>query len=65
MKANQKLNMVTTVNKFIKENVNKNKNKQIIEMIEKDIFATDVYTLGYQLESKANLDYTQNMIIIK
>ena len=32
-------------------------------MLDIDIFATDVYTLGYEYESKANLDFTNNMII--
>ena len=33
-------------------------------MMEKDILATNVYTLGYQVPSyrKANLDYTNQMI---
>lgn len=51
--------MVTSVKKF----VDQNKNKQLAEMLDIDIFATDVYTLGYEYESKANLDFTNNMII--
>ena len=51
--------MVTSVKKF----VDQNKNKQLTEMLDIDIFATDVYTLGYEYESKANLDFTNNMII--
>ena len=31
-------------------------------MIEKDIFATNVYTLGYQTDSLANLDFTKKII---
>ena len=34
-------------------------------MINKDIWATDVYTLGFEYESKANLDYTHKLIIKK
>lgn len=56
---NPKVNMVTSVKKF----VDQNKNKQLAEMLDIDIFATDVYTLGYEYESKANLDFTNNMII--
>ena len=56
---NPKINMVTSVKKF----VDQNKNKQLAEMLDIDIFATDVYTLGYEYESKANLDFTNNMII--
>ena len=44
-------------------NAPENKNKQLAEMLDIDIFATDVYTLGYEYESKANLDFTNNMII--
>ena len=56
---NSKVNMITSVKKF----VDQNKNKQLAEMLDIDIFATDVYTLGYEYESKANLDFTNNMII--
>lgn len=56
---NPKINMITSVKKF----VDQNKNKQLAEMLDIDIFATDVYTLGYEYESKANLDFTNNMII--
>ena len=56
---NPKVNMVTSVKKF----VDQNKNKQLAEILDIDIFATDVYTLGYEYESKANLDFTNNMII--
>ena len=31
-------------------------------MMNKDIWATDVYTLGFEYESKANLDYTHKLI---
>ena len=31
-------------------------------MMEKDIWATNVYTLGFEYESKANLDYTHKLI---
>ena len=33
-------------------------------MISKDIFATNVYTLGYKTESLSNLDYTHKVIEI-
>lgn len=58
---NPKINMITSVKKYIDQN----KNKQLAEMLDLDIFATDVYTLGYDYESKANLDFTNNMIITK
>ena len=39
--------------------------KNLISMLEKDIFATNIYTLGFEYESKANLDYTKKVIEIK
>ena len=61
-KRNSKINMITSVKKFIEKN-NKPSNRTIMQMLQKDIFATDVYTLGFDFESKANLDFTNNMII--
>lgn len=59
-KINPRINMITSVKKFMDENMNKN----LKEMMEKDIFATDVYTLGYEYSSWANLDYTNKIIIV-
>ena len=59
-KINPKIQMVTSVKKYM----DSNNNKILKEMIEKDILATNIYTLGYDGESVANLDYTNNMIII-
>lgn len=56
---NPKINMVTSVKKYMDQN----KNKQLTEMLNTDIFSTDVYTLGYEYESKANLDFTNKIII--
>ena len=61
-KRNPKINMITSVKKFIEKN-NKPSNRTIMQMLQKDIFATDVYTLGFDFESKVNLDFTNNMII--
>ena len=58
-RRNPKLNIITSLKKYM----NQNQNKVLAEMLEKDIFATDVYTLGYIGDSKANLDFTNNMII--
>ena len=60
-RRNPKLNIITSLKKYMDQN--QNKNKVLAEMLEKDIFATNVYTLGYIGESKANLDFTNNMII--
>jgi len=57
---NRKINIITSVKKFEDVNINKN----LKEMLEKDIFATNVYTLGYEYNSYANLDYTSKLIII-
>ena len=57
---NPKIQMVTSVKKYMDQNPN----KVLKEMLEKDIFATNVYTLGYEESSWANLDYTNKMIIL-
>ena len=57
-KKNRKLELVSSVKKFM----DKGPNKNLKLMMEKDIWATNVYTLGYEYESKANLDYTQKLI---
>lgn len=59
-KANPKINIVTSVKKYMGDNNNKN----LKEMLQKDIFATNVYTLGYEKDSWANLDYTNKIIIL-
>lgn len=56
--ANSKLSLITSVKKF--EESNKNKNLQV--MLAKDIWATDIYTLGYEFDSWAGLDYTKRLI---
>ena len=57
---NPRINMVTSVKKYMDQPINKN----LREMLEKDIFATNVYTLAYEEDSWSNLDYTNKMIII-
>lgn len=57
---NPRINMITSVKKYTEQNTN----KILKEMIEKDIFATNVYTLGYEDDSWANLDYTNKLIVI-
>jgi len=59
-KANSKLEIVTSVKKFVDKTTNKN----IKSMIEKDIWATDVYTLGYQFDSSSNLDFTKKLLTL-
>lgn len=57
---NPKLKVITSVKKFL----DTNKNKILKEMLEKDILASNIYTLGFDYESKANLDYTEKIITI-
>ena len=57
---NPKINIVTSVKKFMDNSSNKN----LKEMLEKDIFASNVYTLGYAYDSWANLDYTNKLIVL-
>lgn len=57
-KANPKINIVTSVKKYMDEVSNKN----LKEMLQTDILATNVYTLGYELDSWSNLDYTNKIV---
>lgn len=59
-KANPKLPIITSVKKFVDTNLNKN----LKLMLEKDILATNVYTVGYEYDSWSNLDFTQKLIKI-
>lgn len=40
------------------------KNKVLKNMLEKDMFASNIYTLGFENNSKANLDYTNKLITL-
>lgn len=57
-RTNPKLEIVTSVKKFI-DTCN---NKPLKSMLEKDIWATDVYTLGFEYDGKSHLDYTHKLI---
>lgn len=59
-KANKKINIVTSPKKFL----DTTKNKTLKTMLEKDMFASNIYTLGYAKNSKANLDFTNKLITI-
>ena len=52
------LNLEDSVKKFEDTNINKN----LKTMLDKDIFATNIYTLGYSNDSWSNLDYTKKII---
>lgn len=59
-KANKKLSIVTSPKKFL----DTNKNKILKSMLEKDMFASNIYTLGYKKNPKANLDLTNKFITL-
>ena len=61
MSQNPKLNLVTSVKDFL----NKNKNKMLKEMLETDIYSTNIYTLGYEKDSWSNLDYTNKIMTLQ
>ena len=60
-KANPKLEIVTSVKKFIDENSNQ---KNLMSLLNKDIWATNVYTIGYQNDSWNNLDFTKKIVTL-
>ena len=39
-----------------------NKNKNLQTLLEKDIYATNIYTLGFNKDSWSNLDYTKKIV---
>ena len=57
-KENKKLPVVTSVKNF----TTTCRNRKLLMMLEKDIQATNIYTLGYENDSYSNLDYTTKMI---
>ena len=59
-KANPKLEIITSVKRFVDNNSNKN----LKLMLEKDIWATDVYSIGYEYDSWNNLDFTNKIVTI-
>ena len=59
-RANPKLEFITSVKKYMDTSNNKNSRY----MLEKDIWATNVYTIGYEYDSWNNLDYTHKLITL-
>lgn len=55
---NKKLQVVTSVKQF----TTTCRNKKLLMMLEKDIQATNTYTLGFDYDSYSNLDYTTKLI---
>lgn len=58
--SSKKLNIITSPKKFM-DNCN---NKIAKSLFAKDIFATNIYTLGYEYESLSNLDYTTPVVTL-
>ena len=58
-RSKPKLNVITSVKKFM----DSNPNKDLANMLNIDINATNIYTLGYEKDSWSNLDFTHNMVI--
>lgn len=58
LKANPKLEIITSVKRYLDSNPNKN--YQL--MLNQDIWATNVYTIGYEADSWNNLDFTKKII---
>lgn len=56
--SNKRLQVVTSVRDF----TTTCRNKKLLMMLEKDIQATNIYTLGYEYDSYSNLDYTTKLI---
>ena len=57
-KVNPKLEIITSVKKYI--DISNNKNNKIL--LKKDIHATNIYTLGYEEDSWSNLDFTHKIV---
>lgn len=58
VKENPDLQIITSVKRFAEHNSNKN----LQTMLNKDIWATNVYTLGYEEDSRSSLDFTKKII---
>lgn len=60
-KRNPNINMITSVKKFVTSNTD----KSLKLLLNKDVFATNVYTLGFEKTSLSNLDFTNDIIKFK
>ena len=60
LSINKKNNIVTSVKEFL----DTSNNRILKSMLEKDIYASNIYTLAYKKNSSANLDYTEKLIVV-
>lgn len=58
--SSKKLNIITSPKKFM----DSSNNKIAKRLLEKDILATNIYTLGYEFDSHSNLDYSTPIVTI-
>ena len=58
--ANPRLTIIVSVKKFMENSIN----PSLRNMISKDIFASNVYTLGFKENTLAKLDYTHKVVEI-
>ncbi|MBS5854700.1 MAG: nucleotidyltransferase [Clostridium sp.] len=59
-RANPKITLITSVKNFL----DSSNNKTYKYMLNKDILATNIYTLAYNNNSTANLDYTKKIVTL-
>lgn len=59
-RINTNVPVITSVKKFMTES----KNKNLKRLLQIDINATDIYTLGYLKDAYANLDYTHKIVTL-
>lgn len=59
-KANPKIALITSVKNFF----DSSNNKTYKHMLNKDVLATNIYTLAYKNDSVVNLDYTKKIVTI-
>ena len=46
----------------MKKFTDENNNKNLRTLLEKDILATNIYTLGYSKDSLSNMDFTRKIV---
>ncbi len=59
-RKNPDINIITSVKRFVDTNTN----KDLELLLKKDIFSTNIYTLGFEGSSLSNLDFTNNIVKI-
>lgn len=60
----KKVKVITSIKKFLDKTKPTNSNLPIINILNIDILATNIYTLGYEYDSQSNLDYTKKIVSI-